>query len=320
MRLISANMNNIRPNQLQPREGFDREKLLELAESIRRVGLLQPIVVREFAAGYQIVAGERRWKACEIAGMKEIPVLVKDVDDERLLVESLIENLHREDLKSTERENAIYSLWQTERYESPRALAEMLGYSNGNVAAIIHAKEVRESLKIPKEVSTKTIRETVGLDDKTRTQLIEKVAEGKIPTTKVREVSKVLKKGSKVIKGAILSEKITPELGKELLRLPDEKAQKFIIEKAEKGHSEDELKDEIFKLRGMVKEKKPTVSKEELAGELLETFEEWLDRGKQIEMKRFHDLSKDQRLLLAKKLRSFRDNVLNLWIGELEKW
>ncbi|MCO5396654.1 ParB/RepB/Spo0J family partition protein [Ralstonia soli] len=90
------------PNPWQPRKSFDPLKLSELAESVRVAGLLQPILVRRSAAGYEIIAGERRWRACQMLGWVEIPALVSDCSDEEMAVFALLENVDREDLSDYE--------------------------------------------------------------------------------------------------------------------------------------------------------------------------------------------------------------------------
>ena len=106
--------NKIHPSPFQPREMFDKEKLEELAASIKESGLLQPILVRKDGDGYQIIAGERRWRACQFAGMKEIPSVVRDPspDDLETRELSLAENWHRLDLESAETEKFVYQLWR----------------------------------------------------------------------------------------------------------------------------------------------------------------------------------------------------------------
>lgn len=110
------NMDEITPNPLQPREAFNREKLKELADTIDEIGVLQPIVVRPKGSRYEIIAGERRWKASQIAGKKKIPAIVKDVPDEEVMVESLIENVHREDLKPMEQAKAILEVFKEQEF------------------------------------------------------------------------------------------------------------------------------------------------------------------------------------------------------------
>lgn len=101
--IITVNLNDIEPNREQPRKNFDEDALSELAESIAEHGLIQPIVVKPTTNGrYSIIAGERRWRACRIAGLHEVPVVIKDVNEQELMELALIENLQREDLNAVE--------------------------------------------------------------------------------------------------------------------------------------------------------------------------------------------------------------------------
>ena len=100
---VKLNINDIESNRGQPRKDFDETALSELADSIAQHGLIQPIVVKPTAQGrYSIIAGERRWRACRMAGLNEVPVIIKDADDQTLMEIALIENLQREDLNAVE--------------------------------------------------------------------------------------------------------------------------------------------------------------------------------------------------------------------------
>ena len=102
-KIVTLNINDIEPNRNQPRKDFDEEALNSLAQSISEHGLIQPIVVRPtIGGGYTIIAGERRWRASRLAGLTEIPVVVKDTDEQNLMEMALVENLQREDLNAVE--------------------------------------------------------------------------------------------------------------------------------------------------------------------------------------------------------------------------
>ncbi len=101
--IITVNLNDIEPNRAQPRKDFDEDALSELAESIVEHGLIQPIVVKPETNGrYSIIAGERRWRACRMAGLYEVPVIIKDANPQEFMELALIENLQREDLNAVE--------------------------------------------------------------------------------------------------------------------------------------------------------------------------------------------------------------------------
>jgi len=99
---VNVGIDSIDPNPLQPRRLFQHDRLAELAQSIQANGIIQPLVVRKAGDRYQLVAGERRWRAAKIAGIVEVPVVVRDVPDDRLLEITLIENIQREDLNPIE--------------------------------------------------------------------------------------------------------------------------------------------------------------------------------------------------------------------------
>lgn len=111
--IFYIDINHIKPNAKQPRKYFDDEKIEELAESIKRYGVIQPIVLRKSQNYYEIVAGERRWRAARIAGLKEVPCIMRDFTDEENMLVAIIENMQREDLNPIEEANGIETLIKT---------------------------------------------------------------------------------------------------------------------------------------------------------------------------------------------------------------
>ena len=107
---LHLKIDEIEPNRLQPRKNFDEDALQELSESIKQFGLIQPIVVKKKENYYEIVAGERRWRAARIAGLKEVPVIVKEYDDRESMEIAIVENLQREDLNPIEEAQAYRRL------------------------------------------------------------------------------------------------------------------------------------------------------------------------------------------------------------------
>lgn len=106
-------INDIKPNSSQPRKNFDEDKLEELAESIEQHGLIQPIVLRAAGQGYEIVAGERRWRAARMIGLKEVPCIVKELTDEENMLLAIIENMQREDLNPIEEAEGLKQMIDT---------------------------------------------------------------------------------------------------------------------------------------------------------------------------------------------------------------
>ena len=126
-------INDIRPNPQQPRRRFDQDGLRELSESIAAYGILQPLTVRAQNGGYELVAGERRWRAARMAGLRQVPCLLARVDEEDAALLALIGNLHRRDLDYMEEASAIARLLR--RYGlSQQQAAEKLGRSQPAVA------------------------------------------------------------------------------------------------------------------------------------------------------------------------------------------
>jgi ParB family chromosome partitioning protein len=142
--LTLLSLREVRPNPDQPRKYFDADKLTELSTSIQAHGLLQPIVVRPTADGFEIIAGERRYRAAVIAGLSHIPALVRDVSDPIEL--ALIENLQREDLSPLEEAEALALLIERHGY-SHRQVAEMLGKSRPYVSNMLSLTRLPDVVK-----------------------------------------------------------------------------------------------------------------------------------------------------------------------------
>ncbi len=133
LKIEEIDLNEIKPNPNQPRQHFDEEAFKELVDSIKKMGVIQPIVVRAKGFEYELVAGERRWRAAKEAGLKTIPAVVKQVDEADSLEIALVENLHREDLNAIEEARAYQEL--IERFGlTQEELAEKIGKSRPAVA------------------------------------------------------------------------------------------------------------------------------------------------------------------------------------------
>lgn len=125
-RLATIRIDQIRQNPLQPRRTFDEDALGSLAASLKQKGALQPVVVRPAESGYELIAGERRWRAAQLAGLTEIPAIIRSVRDDEMLELALVENVHRSDLNPVERARAYRQLQQ--RYNlSHEQIAERVG-------------------------------------------------------------------------------------------------------------------------------------------------------------------------------------------------
>lgn len=131
-------------NRFQPRRNFEPEKLAELAESIKQYGVLQPVVVRKMAKGFELVAGERRWRASQLAGLRKIPAVVRNYTDSQMTEIALIENLQREDLNPIE-ESLAYRRLMDEFNLTQDVVAQRVGRSRSyiaNMVRLVHLPEI----------------------------------------------------------------------------------------------------------------------------------------------------------------------------------
>ena len=143
---VTLNISEIEPNRSQPRKEFDEKELSELAESISKHGLLQPLLVRPLTlGGYQIVAGERRYRACQMAGLKDIPVIIRELGDTETMELALIENLQREDLTPLE-EAEGYNVLMTEHGFTQDEVAQSVGKSRPAVANALRLLKLPNSI------------------------------------------------------------------------------------------------------------------------------------------------------------------------------
>jgi ParB family chromosome partitioning protein len=183
-------VSQIEPNPEQPRLTFDEASLDELAASIREHGVLQPILVRQLDAGYQLIAGERRWRASQRAGLGTIPALVEEIDDETALEISIIENLQREDLSPLD-EASMYDRMVREHGYSVRKLAQKLGKDKGyleNRLRLADApEEVRELVSLRKDTLSHAYELMKVEDPKKRKRLAAQVARGELTLIKLRD-------------------------------------------------------------------------------------------------------------------------------------
>ena len=158
------------PNSEQPRRSFDEDALKELAASIASVGVIQPIIVCAVGERYQIIAGERRYRASRMAGLEEIPAIVRDWDVQRRLEAALIENLQRDDLNAIEEAQGIRHLME-ESALTQEKVAERLGKSRSAVANLLRLLNLEQSVQqyvIDGKLSAGHARALAGLDDKRR--------------------------------------------------------------------------------------------------------------------------------------------------------
>lgn len=221
-------INDIKPNSNQPRKVFDEDKLNDLAASIKEHGLIQPIVLRNVEKGYEIVAGERRWRAARKAGVKEVPCIVRDLTDEENMLLAIIENMQREDLNPIEEAEGLnqmidtYGLTQDQVSKSigksrpyitnclrllklpekVRAYVSEGKLSSGHARAIVSAGSVERQEKL----AELTVNE--GLSVRQIEKLVQESKEGKKPKARPRQKNADVKRVEEDLKN-VLGTKVT---------------------------------------------------------------------------------------------------------------
>jgi len=158
----------IRPNSYQPRTHFDKDELATLTESIRRDGVLMPILIRPQGDGYELIAGERRWRASQAAKLKDIPAVIRDVDDLQALELAIVENEQRNDLTAVESARAYRRLMDEFNY-TQQQVAESVGVSRVQVSNLIRLLQLPapiQSMLEERKLTMGQARPLVGLDDK----------------------------------------------------------------------------------------------------------------------------------------------------------
>ncbi len=208
------NISQIQPNPLQPRKNFKEADLQELAVSIKNQGLIQPIIVREIENDqYQIIAGERRWRASQLAGLHEVDCVIKDLQDKNVLEAALIENIQREDLNVIEEASAYKGLIQIKNITNEK-LAKIIGKSGSHVSNILRLLDLEEKIQemvISGELSMGHARALIGVPD-----AYEKAKEIVKKNLSVRDVEKITSKFKKTKKQNNLKDPNILDLEKEL--------------------------------------------------------------------------------------------------------
>ena len=183
----------VEPNREQPRKNFDEDALQELADSIKQFGLLQPILVQDRKTHYEIIAGERRWRAAKLAGLKEVPVIVRDYTDQEIVEISLIENIQREDLNPIEEAQA-YKRLLTEFNLKQDEVAERVSKSRTAVTNSMRLLKLCDEVQqmiIDDMLSTGHARALISIEDPEQQYTIaQKIFDEKLS---VRDVEKLVK-------------------------------------------------------------------------------------------------------------------------------
>jgi ParB family transcriptional regulator, chromosome partitioning protein len=184
-------LDRIVPNPMQPRKRFNEADLEELAASILEHGVVQPVVVRPAGGGYELVVGERRWRACQKAGLSAIPAIIKDASDPESLEVALIENLHREDLNGIEEANAYLQLME-EFDLTQEELSQKVGKSRSAVANSLRLLQLPlevQAAVVAEEISAGHARALLGLQgDAFQMALLSRIIEEGLSVRQVEEL------------------------------------------------------------------------------------------------------------------------------------
>lgn len=188
---INIGVTKIVPNKKQPRKNFNKEELQNLASSIKEKGIIQPIVVRKNLNedSYEIVAGERRWRAAQIAGFHNLPVIIKKFSDQEVVEVGLVENIQRESLNPVEEARAYQSLSNEYNYKQDQ-LSKIVGKSRSHIANMIRLLELPEyilNLLMEEKITTGHARPLIGLSN--AEELVKKIIKGKLS---VRQTEKLI--------------------------------------------------------------------------------------------------------------------------------
>ena len=191
---ILMDINKVEPNREQPRTNFDEDALLELSESIKQFGVLQPLLVQDKNGYYEIIAGERRWRAAKMAGLKEVPVIIKDLTEQEIVEISLIENIQRENLNPIE-EAIAYKRLLTEFNLKQDEVAERVSKSRTavtNSMRLLKLNEKVQQMVIDDMITTGHARALLGIENQEKQfQVAQKIFDEKLS---VRETEKLVKK------------------------------------------------------------------------------------------------------------------------------
>lgn len=247
---VKVKISKIEPNKEQPRRNFDEDALIELAESIKQHGVLQPLLVQERKGYYEIIAGERRWRAAKLAGVKEVPVIIKNFTDQEILEISLIENIQRENLNPIE-EAIAYKRLLEEFHLKQDEIAERVSKSRTavtNAMRLLKLDERVQQMVVEEKLSTGHARALLALEDMELQYLMAcRVFDEKMSVREVEKLVKVLNNPKKESKKPVeVNQAVYEDMSERLKQLMGTKVQ-ILPRNNEKGkieieyYSSDEL-------------------------------------------------------------------------------
>ena len=193
-------INQVEPNREQPRKEFDEDALLELAESIKQYGILQPLIVQKRKDYYEIIAGERRWRAAKKAGLKEVPVIIREYTDQQVVEISLIENIQRENLNPIEEAMAFKKLLEEFNLKQDE-VAERVSKSRTavtNSMRLLKLSEKVQQMIVDEMITTGHARALLALDDEEQQYILaNKIFDEKLSVRETEKLVKALKNPKK---------------------------------------------------------------------------------------------------------------------------
>ncbi|MGV6826946.1 MAG: ParB/RepB/Spo0J family partition protein [bacterium] len=214
----------IQRGRYQPRRNFDEDKLQELADSISAQGVVQPIVVRPVSGGqYEIIAGERRWRATQLAGLSEIPVVINPVDDQTAMAMGLIENVQRDDLNPLEEAQALHRLL-TEFELTHQQIAEAIGKSRTTVTNLVRLLDLNSDVKElvdSRQIEMGHARALLALDGDQQSHVAAKVAKQGLSVRETEALVRKIKEGAPAAKGGKTAAEQDPDVKRLVQNLGD---------------------------------------------------------------------------------------------------
>ncbi len=187
--VVEISIDRIKPNKYQPRRDFGEEAIFDLAQSIRENGLIQPIVVRSKGRNYEIIAGERRYRACIMAGLTVIPCVITEANDRESAEMALIENIQREDLSAIEEAKAYLNILKEGNYTQEQ-LAEKMGKAQSTIANKLRLLELSPRIQkaiADKQITERHARAILNLEPEKRTRLLNRIIKKQMTVKQTEE-------------------------------------------------------------------------------------------------------------------------------------
>lgn len=192
---VMISIDEIRPNPYQPRKHFDQEKLNELAQSIHEHGIFQPIIVKKAISGYEIVAGERRFRAANIVGLKELPAIIVDFTDQQMMEIALLENIQREDLNAIEEAKAYQTMMEKLDLTQDE-LSKRVGKSRAHIANTVRLLKMPQKLQdyvLEGKLTMGHIKPLITIDEKKALEIAKKAIKENLSVRSVEDIVKGIK-------------------------------------------------------------------------------------------------------------------------------